>query len=95
MDMAKAGDRLARRRTTANSVAVGTPVDDYSSKWTDDDVDDDDDGDDGDDDDGDGDDDNYSPLSMERVLERIRRRFCLRGTRAEQALLLKKKSFTL
>ena len=27
---------------------------------------------------------------MERVLERFRRRFCLRGTRAEQALLLKK-----
>ena len=32
-----------------------------------------------------------SPLSMERVLERIRRRFCLRGTRAEQAVLLKNK----
>ena len=28
----------------------------------------------------------------ERVLKRIRRRFCLRGTRAEQALLLKKKT---
>ena len=34
------------------------------------------------------------PLPMERVLERFRRRFCLRGTRAEQALLLKKKCFT-
>ena len=31
-----------------------------------------------------------SPLSMERVLERIRRQFCMRGIRAEQALLLKK-----
>ena len=32
---------------------------------------------------------------MERVLERIRRPFCLRGTRAEQALLLEKNAPTV
>ena len=32
---------------------------------------------------------------MERVFERFRRRFCLRGTRAEQALLLKKNASTM
>ena len=36
-----------------------------------------------------------SPLSMERVLERFRRRFCLRVFRAEQALLLKKNASTM
>ena len=32
---------------------------------------------------------------MERVLERFRRRFCLRVLRAEQALLLKKNASTM
>ena len=36
-----------------------------------------------------------SPLSMERVLERFRRRFCLRVFRSEQALLLKKNASTM
>ena len=36
-----------------------------------------------------------SPLSMERVLERFRRRLCLRVFRAEQALLLKKNASTM
>ena len=36
-----------------------------------------------------------SPLSMERVLERFRRRFCLRVFRAERALLLKKNASTM
>ena len=35
-----------------------------------------------------------SPLSMERVLERFRRRLCLRVFRAEHALLLKKNAST-
>ena len=36
-----------------------------------------------------------SPLSMERVLERFRRRLCLRVFRAEHALLLKKNASTM
>ena len=36
-----------------------------------------------------------SPLSMERVLERFRRRLCLRVFRAEHALLLKKNASTI
>ena len=36
-----------------------------------------------------------SPLSMERVLERFRRRFGLRVFRSEQALLLKKNASTM
>ena len=36
-----------------------------------------------------------SPLSMERALERFRRRLCLRVFRAEYALLLKKNASTM
>ena len=36
-----------------------------------------------------------SPLSMERVLERFRRRLCQRVFRAEHALLLKKNASTM
>ena len=36
-----------------------------------------------------------SPLSMERVLERFRRRLCLRVFRAGHALLLKKNASTM
>ena len=36
-----------------------------------------------------------SPLSMERVLERFRRRLCLRVFRAEHALLLKNNASTM
>ena len=36
-----------------------------------------------------------SPLSMERVLERFRRRLCLHVFRAEHALLLKKNASTM
>ena len=36
-----------------------------------------------------------SPLSMERVLERFRRRLCLRMFRAEHALLLEKNASTM
>ena len=36
-----------------------------------------------------------SPFSMERVLERFRRRLCLRVFRAEHALLFKKNASTM
>ena len=36
-----------------------------------------------------------SPFSMERVLERFRRRLCMRVFRAEHALLLKKNASTM